>query len=36
MAQVVAQRLIAAKLPGSIINVSSQMGHVGAARRTVY
>jgi len=36
MAQAVARRLIEAKLPGSIINVSSQMGHVGAARRTVY
>jgi NAD(P)-dependent dehydrogenase (short-subunit alcohol dehydrogenase family) len=36
MAQAVATRLIAAKLPGSIINISSQMGHVGAARRTVY
>ena len=36
MAQVVALRLIDAKLPGSIINISSQMGHVGAARRTVY
>jgi NAD(P)-dependent dehydrogenase (short-subunit alcohol dehydrogenase family) len=36
MAQAVAKRLIEAKLPGSIINVSSQMGHVGAARRTVY
>jgi NAD(P)-dependent dehydrogenase (short-subunit alcohol dehydrogenase family) len=36
MAQTVALRLIAAKLPGSLINVSSQMGHVGAARRTVY
>jgi NAD(P)-dependent dehydrogenase (short-subunit alcohol dehydrogenase family) len=36
MAQAVARRLVAAKLPGSIINVSSQMGHVGAARRTVY
>ncbi len=36
MAQTVALRLIEAKLPGSIINVSSQMGHVGAARRTVY
>lgn len=35
-AQVVALRLIEAKLPGSIINISSQMGHVGAARRTVY
>ena len=36
IAQTVALRLIEAKLPGSIINISSQMGHVGAARRTVY
>ena len=36
MAQAVARRLIEAGHPGSIINVSSQMGHVGAARRTVY
>ena len=36
IAQAVAQRLLGAKLPGSIINISSQMGHVGAARRTVY
>jgi NAD(P)-dependent dehydrogenase (short-subunit alcohol dehydrogenase family) len=36
MTQAVALRLVAAKLPGSIINISSQMGHVGAARRTVY
>jgi NAD(P)-dependent dehydrogenase (short-subunit alcohol dehydrogenase family) len=36
VAQAVARRLIAAKAPGSIINISSQMGHVGAARRTVY
>jgi NAD(P)-dependent dehydrogenase (short-subunit alcohol dehydrogenase family) len=36
MAQAVARRLTEAKLPGSIINISSQMGHVGAARRTVY
>ncbi|HML12846.1 MAG TPA: glucose 1-dehydrogenase [Xanthobacteraceae bacterium] len=36
MAQAVARRLVATKLPGSIINISSQMGHVGAARRTVY
>ena len=36
MAQTAALRLIEAKLPGSIINISSQMGHVGAARRTVY
>jgi len=36
VAQAVALRLIAARQPGSIINMSSQMGHVGAARRTVY
>jgi NAD(P)-dependent dehydrogenase (short-subunit alcohol dehydrogenase family) len=36
VAQAVAGRLVAAKRPGSIINISSQMGHVGAARRTVY
>jgi NAD(P)-dependent dehydrogenase (short-subunit alcohol dehydrogenase family) len=36
VAQAVARCLIEAKLPGSIINMSSQMGHVGAARRTVY
>ena len=36
MAQAVARRLIEAKRPGSIINISSQMGHVGASRRTVY
>jgi NAD(P)-dependent dehydrogenase (short-subunit alcohol dehydrogenase family) len=36
MAQAVALRLIETKQPGSIINISSQMGHVGAARRTVY
>ena len=36
VAQAVALRLIEAKLPGSIVNISSQMGHVGAARRTVY
>jgi NAD(P)-dependent dehydrogenase (short-subunit alcohol dehydrogenase family) len=36
VAQAVARRLIEQKQPGSIINVSSQMGHVGAARRTVY
>jgi NAD(P)-dependent dehydrogenase (short-subunit alcohol dehydrogenase family) len=35
-AQAVARKLVAAGRPGSIINVSSQMGHVGAARRTVY
>jgi NAD(P)-dependent dehydrogenase (short-subunit alcohol dehydrogenase family) len=36
VAQAVARGLIAAKLPGSIIHMSSQMGHVGGARRTVY
>lgn len=35
-AQAVARRLVAAKLPGSIINISSQMGHVGGQNRTVY
>jgi len=35
-AQAVARRLVEAGRPGSIINISSQMGHVGAARRTVY
>jgi NAD(P)-dependent dehydrogenase (short-subunit alcohol dehydrogenase family) len=36
IAQAVARRLLDTKQPGSIINISSQMGHVGAARRTVY
>jgi NAD(P)-dependent dehydrogenase (short-subunit alcohol dehydrogenase family) len=36
VAQMVAKRLVEEKQPGSIINISSQMGHVGAARRTVY
>jgi len=36
MAQAVARLLIEARRPGSLINISSQMGHVGAARRTVY
>ena len=36
MAQAVAGRLVATKRAGSIINISSQMGHVGAARRIVY
>jgi len=36
LTQAVARRLIGAKRRGSIINVSSQMGHVGAARRSVY
>jgi NAD(P)-dependent dehydrogenase (short-subunit alcohol dehydrogenase family) len=36
VAQAVAQRLVAAGRGGSIVNVSSQMGHVGSPRRTVY
>ena len=36
MAQAVAKTLIDAGLPGSIINVSSQMGHVGAPKRSIY
>jgi NAD(P)-dependent dehydrogenase (short-subunit alcohol dehydrogenase family) len=36
MAREVARGLIAQKQPGSIINVSSQMGHVGGINRTVY
>lgn len=36
VAQAVAQKLIEAKKPGSIINMSSQMGHVGGSTRTVY
>ncbi len=35
-AQAVAQGLIAAQKPGSIIQISSQMGHVGGIDRTVY
>jgi NAD(P)-dependent dehydrogenase (short-subunit alcohol dehydrogenase family) len=36
VAQAVARRLLEAKRPGSIINISSQMGHVGGPTRTVY
>ena len=36
VARAVAARLAAAARPGSIINVSSQMGHVGGAGRTLY
>lgn len=36
LAQQVTKRLLAEKRPGSIINVSSQMGHVGAPNRTIY
>lgn len=35
-AQAVARRMIAAGTPGSIINMSSQLGHVGAAGRSLY
>ena len=34
--QILAKRLIAADKPGSIINISSQMGHVGGIERAVY
>ena len=36
MSQSVARRLIAAGRPGAIIQISSQMGHVGSPRRSVY
>jgi NAD(P)-dependent dehydrogenase (short-subunit alcohol dehydrogenase family) len=36
VAKAVAARLLAEKLPGSIVNMSSQMGRVGAANRTLY
>jgi NAD(P)-dependent dehydrogenase (short-subunit alcohol dehydrogenase family) len=36
VAQAVARKLIEAKRGGSIINMSSQMGHVGGPTRTVY
>ena len=36
VAKAVASGLMEAGLPGSIINVSSQMGHVGGPKRTVY
>jgi NAD(P)-dependent dehydrogenase (short-subunit alcohol dehydrogenase family) len=36
MAQAVARRMIEGGVRGSIIHISSQMGHVGGARRTVY
>jgi len=36
MSQAVARRMIETGTTGSIINMSSQMGHIGAARRTVY
>ncbi len=36
VAQAVARGLLEAERPGSIINMSSQMGHVGGRQRTVY
>ena len=36
VAQAVARRMVQAGIHGSIIHISSQMGHVGGARRTVY
>jgi NAD(P)-dependent dehydrogenase (short-subunit alcohol dehydrogenase family) len=36
VAQAVARRLVEARQPGSLINMSSQMGHVGGPTRTVY
>lgn len=36
VAREVARGLLAEGLPGSIINISSQMGHVGGPKRTVY
>jgi NAD(P)-dependent dehydrogenase (short-subunit alcohol dehydrogenase family) len=36
VAQAVARRLVEARRGGSIINMSSQMGHVGGPTRTVY
>lgn len=36
VAQAAARRMVERGESGSIINISSQMGHVGASRRTVY
>ncbi len=36
VSQAVAAKLVAAGRPGSIIHISSQMGHVGGPRRAVY
>lgn len=36
IAQAWARRLLETKRPGSLINISSQMGHVGAANRSIY
>jgi NAD(P)-dependent dehydrogenase (short-subunit alcohol dehydrogenase family) len=36
VAQAVARGMMASGIPGAIVHVSSQMGHVGGARRSVY
>jgi NAD(P)-dependent dehydrogenase (short-subunit alcohol dehydrogenase family) len=36
VAQAVVRRLLSARMTGSIVNVSSQIGHVGGARRSLY
>ncbi|MBO89627.1 MAG: 3-oxoacyl-ACP reductase [Rickettsiales bacterium] len=36
VAQAVTDKMLVAKIPGSVINISSQMGHVGGPLRTVY
>jgi len=36
VAQAVTNKMLAAKIQGSVINISSQMGHVGGPLRTVY
>lgn len=36
VAQAVAQKFVALKVPGSIVNMSSQMGHVGGPLRSAY
>ena len=36
VAQAITNELLAAEKPGSVINISSQMGHVGGPLRTVY
>ena len=36
VSQAVAARLVSAGMPGSIIHISSQMGHVGGPNRSVY
>ena len=36
VAQAAAKAMLAQQIEGSIVNMSSQMGHIGAAKRTVY